>query len=129
MMLCDFAETINGKLYVHGGGWSQVTTGGAPVTMFLAAKLLVPWTQTNRRNGIALELFTADGDAVVGPDGLPVRLLGDFEVGRPPGLPPGTDIDFPLSYRLEGLPLPVGRYRWELRVDGVLVTSVTFDVL
>lgn len=128
-MLCDFAETINGKLYIQGGGWTRIAAAGLPTTFFLGGKILVPWTQTNRVNAILVELNTSDGQAVVGPDGQPVRIDGEFEVGRPPGVSAGSDMDLPVSFKVEGLPLAAGRYQWSLKVNGVQIAEVLFDVL
>ncbi len=33
LLLCDFAEAVNGKLYVMGGGWNVLFAPGQPVTM------------------------------------------------------------------------------------------------
>ena len=42
-----------------------------------------------------------------------------FEVGRPPGLKPGTPLDFPVAVNSGPLPLePGGRYEWRLSIDG-----------
>ena len=48
LLLCDFAEAVNGKLYVMGGGWNILFAPGQPVTMSVAAVLAVPWDRTNQ---------------------------------------------------------------------------------
>ena len=55
---------------------------------------------------------------VVEDDGQPVAFGGDFEVGRPPGLKPGTPLDFPVAMNSTPLPLEPGRYEWRLTIDG-----------
>lgn len=129
LILCDFAETINGKLYIQGGGWTRLATGGAPVNFFLAGKIFVPWTNANRQSALSLSLVTEDGNPVFDPNGSPVHMDGGFEVGRPPGTAAGTELDVPLTFRLEGLPMLPGRYRWELKVDGVEMVALPFTIL
>jgi len=64
-------------------------------------------------------LVDADGHPVqVGVDDGDVRAGGTFEVGRPPGLPAGTDIDFAFAVTVPSLPLAAGRYAWQLWIDG-----------
>lgn len=117
MLLCDAAQEVNGKLYVLGGGWS-VTGPGLP-PMALAVKLDVPWSQANMAHEFQMMLVDADGHPVrVGPDAPEVRLAGRFEVGRPPGLLPGSDIDFAFTVNIGPVPLDGGRYTWQLWLDG-----------
>ena len=40
-----------------------------------------------------------------------------FEVGRPPGLKPGTYLDFPVAVNSAPLPLEPGLYVWRLTID------------
>ena len=47
-----------------------------------------------------------------------VAFGGEFEVGRPPGLKPGTPLDFPVAVNSTPLPLEPGRYEWRLTIDG-----------
>lgn len=119
-MLCDYAQVADGKLYVVGGGWS--VTGPQPAPSAVALKLDVPWDRANQRMHLELSLVGEDGQPVTmpGPDGpQPVRMDGQFEVGRPPGLKPGTPIDVALAMNVGPLPLPPGqRYSWELSIDG-----------
>jgi hypothetical protein len=113
MMLADAAQEVNGKLYILGGGWS--VTGPDLPPMALA----VPWSAANQQHEFFLGLVDADGHPVrvEGQDG-DVGAGGTFEVGRPPGLPPGTDIDFAFAVTIGSLPLSPGRYAWQLWIDG-----------
>jgi hypothetical protein len=48
-----------------------------------------------------------------------VEITAEAEVGRPPGLAHGADIDFPLAFQIGPLPLQPGqRYQWVLDIDG-----------
>jgi len=118
ILLADAAQAIDNKLYVLGGGWS--ITGPDPSPSALAIALKVPWDEANRRHDLLVELLDADGRAVaVGPEERPVMIESHFEVGRPPGLRPGTPIDLALAVNLGPVPLPPGaRYEWRLSIDG-----------
>ncbi len=118
LLLADAAQAVGGKLYIMGGGWS--VTGPGPVPSALAIKIEVPWTEANRTHNFTLELLDEDGQPVQ-PEGQdqPVRADGQFEVGRPPGLPEGTPIDVPLALNVPPVQLvPGGRYTWRLQIDG-----------
>jgi hypothetical protein len=67
-----------------------------------------------------MELLDADGRPVLlpGPEGeKPVVMAGQFEVGRPPGVSPGTPLDMPLALTMAPLPLLPGRYVWKLSIN------------
>ncbi len=97
-----------------------------PASMTLAAKINVPWDQTNRRHKVAARLLTEDGEQVV--IGQPVAVEGEFEVGRPVGLPHGSTVDAPLVLTFNNLVLPSGRYEWRLEIDTEPAANVHFDV-
>ena len=126
LLLCDWAEEINGKLYIMGAGWSQLRMA-TPANMSLAAKIDVPWDQTNKRHKVSAILLTEDGQEV-NADGKPIRIDGEFEVGRPPGVTPGNPLDAPLTLRFEQLALPTGGYRWSFEIDGQESASASFRV-
>ena len=128
LILCDFAEVLNGKLYIQGGGWSRYTLASNGFSAHLGGKLLVPWTATNTRMPLVVALVTSDGHPVE-VEGNQIKIEGDFEVGRPPGLAHGTELDVPLSFRFDGLPLEAGRYQWELTINTQRVAHVAFDVI
>lgn len=120
ILLADFAEVVGGKLYVMGGGWSVI--GPAPTPSAIALKIEVPWTKANQKHSLQLELLDSDYRPiqVPTPDGdAPVVLSGDFEVGRPAGVPAGVPLDVLFAFKLGPLPLSPGtRYVWRLSIDG-----------
>ncbi|MBW3611400.1 MAG: hypothetical protein KY438_07705 [Actinobacteria bacterium] len=120
MLLADAAQAVAGKLFVLGGGWS--VTGPGPAPMAMAVKIEVPWDRTNRRHHWTLDLLDQDGRPVhvPGSEGdRPVHIAGDFEVGRPAGLAPGTPIDLPLAITMAPVPLPPStRCVWQFAIDG-----------
>src|SRR3954447_21786086 len=92
MILCDSAQAVEGKLYILGGGWSQIVNPERPTSMAVAVKISVPWDRANETHKFKLHLITGDGESVEIED-QPVVVEGDFEVGRPPGLARGTSLD------------------------------------
>lgn len=119
MLLADYAVVSDGKLTIVGGGWSQ--TGPEPAPFGIGLLIQVPWDQANTPHSFRVELLDADGGPVVldaPEEDQAVAFGGDFEVGRPPGLKPGTPLDFPLAMNSTPLPLEPGRYEWRLTIDG-----------
>lgn len=121
MLLCDSAQVAEGKLYIMGGGWS--VTGPDPTPSAIAMKLEVDWNESEDAHHWELFLEDADGHPVMvpGPDGHnhPVEVRGDFQVGRPAGVAPGSPVDLPLAVNVGPLPLTPGtRYTWRFVLDG-----------
>jgi len=120
MLLADYAQTSEGKLNVIGGGWNLM--GPQPAPSAIAILFEVPWDRSNERHDFVLELLDSDGAPVHmdGPDGeMPIRIESSFEVGRPPGIKPGTPLNLPFTINLVPQPLaPGGRYEWRLSVNG-----------
>jgi hypothetical protein len=116
LLLCDAAAVSDGKLFILGGGWSFVAAE-TPFNMALAILVAVPWDETNKRFEIAAKLMTEDGELVQVND-QEVVATGQMEVGRPPGVKPGSDLNAPIAFTFNGVNLLVGGYRWELLIDG-----------
>ena len=118
MMLCDAVQASEGKLYILGGGWS--VTGPGPAPSGVALLLEVPWGQANQKIPVVLELLTEDGAPVLDMDPsapTAVRIEGEIEVGRAPGLAPGTPLNVPMAINIGPLPLnPGARYYWQLTI-------------
>ena len=120
MLLADAVQAVHGKLYILGGGWSVM--GPQPTQTAIAIKIEVPWDQADLPHTWRLELLDSDGRPVLldtDAEGRPVEMKGEFKVGRPPGLKPGTPLDVPLALTFGALPVPPGgRYVWRLTIDG-----------
>lgn len=119
MLLADAAQVAEGKLFILGGGWS--VTGPQASAMAIAMHVEVPWDRANMRHSWTLELLNADGQPVSARDPLgrdePIRVQGEFEVGRPVGLTPGTPIGVATAINLAPVQLPPGgRYEWRLTI-------------
>ena len=119
MMLADSAQVAGGKLYILGGGWS--VTGPAPSPSAIAVLVSVPWNETNRKHTVRVELVDEDYRPVLVPTqegDQPLSIRGDFEVGRPPGIVPGSSIEIPFAFSLGPIPLQPGkRFVWKLLID------------
>jgi hypothetical protein len=132
-LLCDWAEAINGKLYIQGGGWTRLTLLRAH-TFAVAVQLFIPWDLTNRKTKFTAAILTEDGKPIYAKDPLgrdtddEIKAEGELEVGRPPGLKPGSDIAVPMVLRYENVDVSEGRYLWVLTIDEEEVSRVSFDV-
>lgn len=120
MLLCEAAQLAEGKLYILGAGWS--VTGPDPTPSAIAIILDVEWTELDYPHHWELFLVDEDGQEIVvdTPDGpQPIEARGDFEVGRPPGVPEGSPLSVPFAVSWAPLPLQPGRrYTWRLSIDG-----------
>lgn len=120
LLLADFAQVSEGKLSVIGGGWS--ITGPAPVPFGIGGIIEVPWNQTNQNHSFRFALTDIDGTPVEveTPEGTqPVFFEGNFQVGRPPGVRPGSMIPFHFALNSGPIPLTPGcHYVWQLAING-----------
>ncbi|MCJ7745899.1 MAG: hypothetical protein MUP40_06390 [Actinobacteria bacterium] len=118
ILLCDYAEAVNGKLYVMGGGWTNCPPGIR--SMSVAVRALVPWLETNTKHKFNLMLQNENGNTVtLGEPPKEVKGEGEFEVGRPPGIVEGTELPVSVVLTFNGLPLePEKGYRWQLEING-----------
>jgi hypothetical protein len=127
IMVADAAQSVAGKVYILGGGWDRLLVPELPgppmVPFYVAVGLTVPWHLTNRKFAFSIELEDADG-SMIAP-----LVAGEAEVGRPPGLRPGT----PQAIHFAGPTNPVfpseGRYVLVCRVDGEPLGHTAIEVL
>lgn len=116
MELCDFAQVNNNKLTMVGAGWDVRPEG--PAMMGLGLIVEVGWGETNREHVLVAELLDADGRPVTDPTGgRPVKVEGNFTVGRPPHHPVGSPLSIAQAFMFT-LPLGAGQYVWKVSVDG-----------
>ena len=125
LILADAAQVTSHKLYLLGGGWDRLTIARPlPVThqMAVAAAFRVSWNETNHKHDFEIEVADADGLTVI-------KLGGQFEVGRPPGITPGQDQRTQIALNM-GLPLKrLGTYVVVARLDGEEQRSFPFNVV
>jgi len=93
LALANHAEAINGLLYLSGAGWTNVTrvypVGEQPNPHHfgIGISVLVPWSEANDRHSLAVWIESEDGG-----EPLMKAAEGELEVGRPAGLPHGSDL-------------------------------------
>ncbi len=125
--VADHAEAINNKLYLHGGGWSDIIQPPGPegqpgmVHFAIAASILVGWNETNRRYPLTITIVHEDGDEIA-------RISAQIEAGRPPGATQGTDFRNILAVQANAAFPKTGRYDVRAELDGQ-TRQVTFRVL
>lgn len=124
LILADAAQVQGEKLYLLGGGWSVVMAREFPAQhqMAVAAGILVPWLETNAKHHFRVHVRGDDGTTYA-------DVGGEFEQGRPPGLPPGATqrVMFAVNaaIRIER----AGDAVAELWLDGELARSVPFRII
>ena len=125
LMLADEAQVVNNKLYIMGGGWDVLTVNTTfPVNQHLsvAVSFLVPWSETNRKHNFEVDILHEDGGSLA-------KMGGQFEVGRPAGIPVGSDqrSQIAASMNLE-IPRP-GVYAIKTRIEGEEAGKTGFRVV
>lgn len=128
VMLCDWAETVDGKLYLMGAGWSRIVAN-TRTSIAIAVLWHVPWDRANQPMSIALRIRGEDGSPLVSDNGAEVGVAGSMEVGRPPGTKRGAPLDAPISFKLANIAFPPGRYVVEFEVDDQVLAWVAFDAV
>lgn len=124
IILADYVEVINGKLYMTGGGWNNITLQQMPVEhgFGVAVAFAIPWASCNELHPIKIEIL--DPDAVV-----LLTVEGEVEVGRPPGLPTGSAQRVPLAFNGRTRIEKLGTYVIKTYVHGRLSKDARFNVL
>lgn len=118
VLLADSAQVDpNGKVHALGLGWTATVspTPAAAVVVFMWAG----WTEANQPFDFRGELVDSDGNPGIAENKEPVAFWGRTEVGRPPGLPEGSELMTPLVVAVDaGLMLRPGqRYEWRKSVQ------------
>lgn len=100
LILADRAESVNGKLYMMGGGWDRLLvadfTQAQPISIGMG--IMVPWNATNMGHTLVVRVESQDGTE------LAMLTLG-FNAGRPPTLGQGESQKIVLAFQI-GLLLP-----------------------
>lgn len=130
LILADAAQVVGNKLYLLGGGWdTSIVSRGFPVDLrcAVAFSATVPWNETNQRHAFEIEVASED-PGTEAPKNL-LKVGGQFEVGRPPGIPLGQDqrvqlaIDMNLRIDTPGTKVVVAR------IEGQEMRRIHFNVV
>ncbi|WP_425484494.1 DUF6941 family protein [Haloechinothrix aidingensis] len=115
LILCDHAVTdSSSKVHMLGAGWDVTSTPTKPHGV--AVLLKVPWDRANQQIPLTLDLIDADGNPANTGSSDPIRVEGEVEVGRPPGMAPGSMIPAAFTVNVGPLKLAPGRYDWRLTI-------------
>ena len=99
--VANHAEAINGLLYLHGAGWTDMSLSApsdgplSVVHLGIGLSVLVGWNETNRRFPLSVVIAHEDGGDPV------IQVEGQIEQGRPAGLTPGQDLRSVLAINAE----------------------------
>lgn len=130
LILANHAEVRDGLLNLLGGAWTEhrrrIPKGAtAPITHFgIGVSVLVDWNDTNHPHHLTLRIETADGLEIA-------KIEGKVEVGRPPGIQPGSSQRAVLAFNIDTRWPSAGTYRVVARLGDMPETErhVTFRVL
>jgi hypothetical protein len=124
LILADSAQVQSDKLFMLGGGWAFVWAREFPAAhpMAVAAGLIVDWLETNIRHKLLIEIRNEDtGESLW-------KAEGEFEQGRPPGIPNGMWQRVLVAFNLTLQIQTAGDYLAELKVNGEVLKSRPFKV-
>ena len=130
LILGDSAQVVGNKLYLLGGGWDRLTVNtGFPFNQHCAVALSikVPWNETNQKHTFEIEVASED-PTTEEPKSL-AKAGGQFEVGRPPGIPQDQEqriqlaIDMNLRFDTAGTNVIIAR------VEGQEMRRTYFNVV
>ncbi|MBI2886589.1 MAG: hypothetical protein HYY02_05225 [Chloroflexi bacterium] len=107
LIMADRVEALNGKLYMMGGGWTDMTVVDftRPAPFAFALGVLVPWTKANQKFPLRLWIESEDGTTIVPPFSL------NIEAGRPANSSPGQSFRSVLAVNGEAVFPGPGTYR------------------
>jgi hypothetical protein len=124
LLLSDHSESVNGKLYMVGGGWNVLRLPELPHDwgFHIALGLDVGWDETNTGHSIAVTIHDPDGVE------LGEGLSAEFEAGRPPGMPAGQEQRLVMSIGTAATFTSAGPHAAIVEADGEEIGRARFYV-
>lgn len=116
LILANHVEVVNGLLYVSGGGWTDHVRrvpkdGPTPIShLGIGLTVAIPWQATNQTHPFTIRVEDDDANMVA-------DATGQFNVGRPPTIPPGSIQFAVLGLTFDAIFPHPGGYRVIARVD------------
>lgn len=128
LILANHVESLNGLLYVMGGGWTDLTRNVVPEAPFppthlgIGMSVLVGWVETNRRHRVLVYIEPEDSGEPL------LRADAELEVGRPPGAVEGADQRAALAFSGEVVFPGPGGFRLVAEIGDQETRTVSFRV-
>lgn len=128
LILADSAQVVSNKLYLLGGGWDRITFNkDVPQHFAIAVSIKVPWEETNQKHVFEIEVLSEDQNTEELKN--LAKMGGNFEVGRPAGIPAGREQRIQLALDL-GLKFDSpGIKRIVAGIDGTVSKQLDFSVV
>jgi hypothetical protein len=124
LILADAAQVVGGKLYLMGGGWDTLQVSGQFPQgrhVGIAASFRVPWNETNQRHGVMVQILSEDGEELA-------KINAQLEVGRPAGIPAGSDQRAQFAAEMNLQFKSPGTYVLQAQIEGQEPVRSTFRV-
>jgi hypothetical protein len=126
-MLADAADSLNGKLYIHGGGWDTLVIRQFPAahpSLALALVLSADASEAPGTGELRVQLVDEDGNDVG------VGAVASLAIGHSPMYRPGQRSLIPIAITFPGVRFDKpGLYEFQLFWNGEpLGSSVSFRV-
>ena len=126
LILADLAQVIGGKLHMMGGGWDRINVQNFPhiQSFSIATAISVPWAHTNEKHNIIITMVDEDGQQEL------FKIEGEFEVGRAPGIKPGSSQRLMMAFTVNSLKFSEPKvYSIISFVDGQEIRRLEFNVI
>ncbi|MFL6162240.1 MAG: DUF6941 family protein [Jatrophihabitantaceae bacterium] len=128
MMIADYAEAVNGKLYMMGAGWSDaLASPDGLVDCYVAVTFAFTPDEVRSKHTLEIRLVDSE-DGQVKINGREVMHGGTFVVGPVSEATKATAVVSNLAAQFKGLPLGSGAYAFVLTVDDVELQRAEFGV-
>ena len=130
LILADAAQVVWNKLYLLGGGWDKLTVNSkfpADQRCAMALSLKVSWNETNQKHTFEIEILSED--RATEEQKSMIKVGGQFELGRPPGISQGQEQRFQLALDLNLKIDSPGTKIIIARIEGQEMRRLCFDVI
>jgi hypothetical protein len=144
VILCDYSQAWQGKLFINGAGINIVGVADAEpphrIGVSAAVLITVPWSAHNQMHRLKVSLLDEDERVVPlsnlsHPGGLESNpedegsVIGQFNAGRAPIMTTGDDTVLPMGIPLQAELPKLGAYHVVVYVDRTELARCRFRVL
>jgi len=125
VLLCDYSEAVNGKLYLTGGGRNVLRLPELPAewSFSIGLGIDIAWHETNSPHELVVGVQDPDGQE------LGEGLTANFETGRPPGLPEGQEQRLVMSIAATATFATPGPHAAVVQVNGEELARARFYLM